>query len=106
MFRAPDRSSSWSLEASACLKHPPFGFRYNTHNKKVNASSSCCSDRVGRHFVMNPVDVTGDTCVDAGLIPLAAAITPADDAHQGHFVIVAADERTARVSLEGRSKGI
>lgn len=55
---------------------------------------------------MNPVDVTGDTCVDAGLIPLAAAITPADDAHQGHFVIVAADERTARVSLEGRSKGI
>lgn len=44
----------------------------------------------GPNPVADPVHVTGHTGVDAGLVELPAAVTPADDAVQvGHAILLA-----------------
>lgn len=56
-------------------------------------------DRVCFDFALDPVNVMGHTGVDPRLIPLPAAVAPADHTHQSHLVVVPTDKRATRVSL-------
>lgn len=60
--------------------------------------SACIMGRsVGGHGVADPASEVADLGVDAGLVPLGAAVTPGDHTLQ----LPAAHHRSARVALSG-----
>lgn len=61
-------------------------------------------DWAGLHFLIDPANVVGDTGVHTGFVPLPAPIAPADHTHQSHTVVVLADKRTTRVSLQKKNQ--
>lgn len=83
----------------ASLKHPGKGCKgMATRLWVVHFSFS------GVHVVLNPAKVATDVGVDPRLVLAAAADAPADDAYQVHPLLLHADQRPSRVTLQGSSR--
>jgi hypothetical protein len=54
------------------------------------------------HLVLDPVEVLGDTSVDARIAGLATLVTKRDNAHLSPAGVTLQHQRSARVTLQSR----
>lgn len=54
----------------------------------------------GFHVVLNPVKITIHICINARYVFAATTYSPADDSNQMHSIILHADQRPSRVTLQ------